>query len=289
MVAAHIPVMIRETIGALHIQRGGKYIDATIGAAGHASQIIKHGGFVLGIEADPSMLEVARNTLIKACPVPKLPRDCFKLVNGNFKDLEKITKGEGIDQVDGVLFDLGVSNIHLKDEHRGFSISNPNAPLDMRLDPNTQGVSASVILNSLREDQLIELFEKTTSFRKARSLARKVVNKRKTRPFEAVSDLLKLTDSPTTVMLALRMAVNSEMENFRDGFWAAIKLNKKGGRIVIITFHSTEDKFIKHELVKAENEKLGKIITKKPIFPTENEINSNKSARSAKLWMIKKL
>ncbi len=144
----HETVLVREVIEALHIEKEGKYIDATLGNAGHSLEILKLGGSILGIEMDPSMLEIAENRLKKE--VKK--KEKFKLVNGNFTDIDRFAKEYGWDQVDGILFDLGVTNLHLKDLERGFSFENPHALLDMRVHRDIQGVKGSDLLNILRED-----------------------------------------------------------------------------------------------------------------------------------------
>lgn len=278
----HESVMIREVIEALHIQKGKKYIDATVGTAGHAIEIGKRGGFVLGIDMDETMLGVARRRLSQACPTS------FRLIRGNFKDIDKVAKDVGMDSVSGILFDLGVSNIHLTDPTRGFSFENPDAPLDMRIDSKTQGVVGSDLLNALRKDQLIELFEVTMESGSARWLARRTVEARELGPIRTVGDFLVVCQglrakpglNPATLpFLALRIATNSELENLAEALPKAYELLEDGGKLVVISFHSGEDRIVKRFFKQTE----------KPLFPSEEEVNKNPRARSAKMRVLTKV
>lgn len=287
----HEPVLLKEVVEGLNVKKGKKFIDATLGTASHAAEIVKLGGFVYGIDADEKMLKLAKKNLEKADPY-------FKIIHGNFYELGKIAQAESISQVDGVLFDLGVSNIHLTDKERGFSFRNPDAVLDMRLDQKKQSVMAADLLNTLRLDQLKALFSATMKKGESKRLARKIVAKRNKLPFSKVLNLLSVVDEKrkgtkihpaTKAMLALRIAVNSEMQNIKLALPQAVELLKKGGVLAIITFHSTEDKIVKHTAKELENKNLIKKITKKPLTPSINEINKNKKARSAKLRIYEKI
>ncbi|OGM76302.1 16S rRNA (cytosine(1402)-N(4))-methyltransferase [Candidatus Woesebacteria bacterium RIFOXYA1_FULL_40_18] len=286
----HEPVMVREVIKALHIKKGGLYIDATVGTGGHALEIVKKGGRVLGIDMDPMMLEIAKMRLEKAGRP-------FKLVSGNFKDIDEIVKKEKVDEVDGILIDLGVSNVHFDTKERGFSFSNPEAPLDMRLNPDSQGVTAADLLNGLREDQLTVLFAKVLPFFKAKKVAKVLILFREQKKFETVADFLEaLKDfkgkpglNPATLpFLALRIAVNSELENLKEALPKAFALLNKGGKLVILSFHSKEEKIIKDFFFSEERENKAKILTKTAITPRDEEIAKNVKARSAKLWILEK-
>ena len=286
----HEPVMVREVIKALHIKKGGLYIDATVGTGGHALEIVKKGGRVLGIDMDPMMLEIAKMRLEKAGRP-------FKLVSGNFKDIDEIVKKEKVDEVDGILIDLGVSNVHFDTKERGFSFSNPEAPLDMRLNPDSQGVTAADLLNGLREDQLTVLFAKVLPFFKAKKVAKMLTFFREQKKFETVADFLEaLKDfkgkpglNPATLpFLALRIAVNSELENLKEALPKAFALLNKGGKLVILSFHSKEEKIIKDFFFSEERENKAKILTKTAITPRDEEIAKNVKARSAKLWILEK-
>lgn len=276
----HEPVMVKEVLESLHINissqpagRRGKYIDATLGTGGHAEAIINKGGKVLGIEADPKMLAIAKVRFPKA-----------NFVLGNFINIDKIAKENNFEKVTGILFDLGVSNIHLKEDDRGFSFSDSSQPLDMRLDPNSQGVKASDLLNALDKTQLISLFSKVVNFPNAKKIAERIVRER---PILTVGELiLALEDLPhkpslnpaTLPMLALRIAVNSELENLEEVLPKACNLLEEGGRLLVITFHSGEERIVKHFF-----KKQGKII-----LPGQEEIFNNPRARSAKLYILKK-
>ena len=276
----HESVMTREVIEKLHIKKACKYIDATLGTAGHTLAIVQKGGQVLGIEADPEMLAIAERRL--------KDEKGYKLVNGNFIDIGKIAKDNGFGQVCGILFDLGVSNLHLTDETRGFSFGNPEAELDMRLNREAQGVKASDLLNLLRRDQLIEMFTETLDPGPARWLSSKVIDFREERKFEKVSDLIevchglktgkKKLNEATLPFLALRIAVNSELDNLKNALNTAYDLLIEGGRLIIITFHSKEE-----EIVNEFFGKKGEFIT-----PSDDEINKNQRSRSAKMRVIEK-
>lgn len=276
----HESVMTREVIEKLHIKKACKYIDATLGTAGHTLAIAQKGGQVLGIEADPEMLAIASNRL-------KDETGC-KLVNGNFIDIDKIAKDNGFEEVSGILFDLGVSNLHLTDATRGFSFGNPEAELDMRLNRESQGVKAADLLNLLRRDQMIEMFMETLDPGPARWLTSKVLDYREERKFEKVADLLevchglktgkKKLNEATLPFLALRIAVNSELDNLKNALSKADDLLIEGGKIIIITFHSKEE-----EIVNEFFGKKGEFIT-----PSDDEINKNQRSRSAKMRVIEK-
>ena len=264
--------MVREAVEQLHIKTGSKYIDATLGNGGHTLEITKAGGIVLGIEADPEMLKIAESRL----------GDKAKLVLGNFKNIDTIATENGFDKVSGILFDLGVTNIHLTNDSRGFSFSNPNLQLDMRLNPEGQGVKASDLLNALREDQLIQLFETTLDSGSSRWLARRVILER---PIETVGDFLKVCEglkskqglNPATLpFLAVRISVNSELDNLKEVLPKAYELLESGGRLVVISFHSGEDRLAK-EFMKGEL-----------ILPKGEEISKNPRARSAKMRVYEK-
>lgn len=277
----HESVMTREVIESLHIKKACKYIDATEGTGGHTLEIISKGGSVLGIEADPEMLAIARERLENTRPTPKL-------VLGNFIDIKKIAIENGYEKVFGILFDLGVSNLHLTDDSRGFSFGSPDAILDMRLNREAQGVKASDLLNVLRKDQLVELFTVVLDPGSSRWLSNRVINFRESRPISTVSDFLeickglktgkKTLNEATLPFLALRIAVNSELDNLRTVLPLSLDLLEEGGRLVVITFHSGEDAIVKEFFGK-----MGKLI-----LPKEDEIEKNQRARSAKMRIFEK-
>ena len=292
----HEPVLLKEVLDALGLtglahsnNQVRKFIDATLGTGGHTAEIIKRAGVVLGIETDNSLLRVARE---------RVEGGAFKLIHGNFKDIYEIAKHEGFLQVDGILFDLGVSNLHFEDSRRGFSFKYENAPLDMRLNRELQNVSASDLLNNLRHDQLITLFSVILSKYKSKKLADSVVSKRSKSKLMTVGDFLSIFGRygfkhnlhPATLpLLALRIAVNSELDNLKEALPSSLKLLRKDGRLVVISFHSAEDRIVKRFFRKIAKEGAGEIITKKPIVAQPKEIFLNPKARSAKLRILKKL
>ncbi len=297
----HKTVLTKEVLNALHINNQAKYIDATLGTGGHSQEIIRNGGLVLGIEADEDALKTAKRRLDKACSAVKhkAQSSCFKLVHANFKDIGHIAKISGYEKVNGILFDLGVNSQQLTSDKRGFSFSNPKALLDMRIDPQGQKVTAADLLNGLRQDQLDEMFLVVLDYKEAINFTKRVVETRKTSPFRTVGDLLKVAGRSnnqrsglhpaTKAFLALRIAVNSELENIKEAIPAALSLLASRGRLVVISFHSGEDKVIKECFRDFQKNDLAEIETKKPIIPTKQEIKANPSARSAKMRILIKI
>lgn len=302
----HEPVLINEVLEALRVRalarskKSAKFIDATLGLGGHSKEIVCLGGDVLGIEMDAEMLKIAQGFLREACPTPEArTRGSYTLVRGNFSLIDAIAKENDFSEVDGVLFDLGVSFAQLTSPKRGFSFQNPEAPLDMRMDPQTQGLRASDLLNVLREDQLLELFAKVLKSNEAKRLSRKIVEVREKRRIEKVGELVSIVKeilSPkkdlhlaTLPFLALRMAVNSELENLDEVLPKALVQLKSGGRMVVISFHSAEDTIVKNFFKQKFARLEGRIITKKPIRPKEAEILENPRARSAKMRIFEKI
>ncbi len=271
----HESVLVKEVVESLHVNTGSRIVDCTLGTGGHTEAILNAGGEVLGIEADPKMLSIASD---------RLAGTNSKLVLGNFDNLLKIAKDNGFEETDGILFDLGVSNLHLKEDERGFSFSNPDQDLDMRLNPEVQGVKASDLLNVLDQTQLTHLFERVLSHNESKRIASRIMT---LRPIYKVSELVEvLKDIPhkehlnpaTLPMLALRIAVNSELDNLDKVIPEAIGLLKKNGRLLIITFHSGEEEIV---------QKYMNLRTKIRI-PSYSEINKNIRSRSAKLYVYTK-
>ena len=299
----HQPVMLEEVCEYLHIktpvktEKKPRIIDATLGAGGHTSALINLGAFVLGIDQDERMLEIAKSNLKQTClALNSNVERCLKIVRGNFRDIVKIAHTYDFFNVDGVLYDLGVSSFHFDNDYRGFSFKNEENPLDMRLGGADVGIKASDLLNSLRKDQLVELFNVVLDGGAARRLAEKIVRAREEKPFEKVGDLLKIIENnkkskihpATNVFLALRMAVNSEIDSLSASLSDVLGLLKPGGRIVVISFHSGEDKVVKHFLRLWEESGFGNVLTKKPITPSTREFAENARARSAKMRVFEK-
>lgn len=292
---SHTPVMVSEVIEYLdlgaHLNKA--VIDATLGYAGHTRAIMSTGSKVLGIEYDPQTLTESRSLL-----TPEETKSGSVYVQGNFCNIDQIARENGFLDVDAVLFDLGVNSVQLTSKSRGLSFTNPDAPLDMRLDRSSESVKASDLLNGLREDQLVELFREF-EIDGSRLLSRLIVDRRQHKKFEKVSDLLEIVDKlpkrnskikpATTVFMALRISVNSEIENLKSALPKAFGILKPRGRLVVISFHSGEDRIVK-EFTK-EQVMLGraKNLTKKPKKPSETEITINPRSRSARLRAIEKI
>lgn len=253
-------------------------IDATVGTGGHTLALLNQGLSILGIEADPRMYRIASQRLSDF-----IERGQLELVLDNFSNLKSIALKKG--PFDLILMDLGVSNLHLTQDKRGFSFSQRNQELDMRLDTKKQAVKASDLLNALDKTQLTVMFSRVMNIEDSRKLASRVVN---SRPFETVGDLKDVAfdlgkhsklDSATLPMLALRIAVNSELFNLENVLPQAFDVLKQDGKLMIITFHSAEDKVL-------ANSKLPK---PEIILPDQNEVRNNPSSRSAKLYIYKKI
>ncbi|MCJ7792489.1 MAG: 16S rRNA (cytosine(1402)-N(4))-methyltransferase RsmH [Candidatus Marinimicrobia bacterium] len=294
MAKFHEPVLLKEVIEFLKIEPGEKYLDATLGGGGHTAAILKSGGIILAIDSDPEAVGAARSYLASACPPGK--HSSWRLVSGNFKDLGRIAQKENWLKVSGVLFDLGVSSHQLEKGERGFSFGR-EGPLDMRMDPNLK-VTAADLGNGLHQGELNELFTKLGQEQRSRRLAEALVRARKIRPIKTTGELAAIISqvSPrkgrlhpaTRVFQALRIAVNDELNNLEKALPQAMALLKPKGRLVVISYHSGEDRLVK-TFFKAEAKKEHlKIITKKPVRPTTEESKSNPRSRSAKLRVAEK-
>ncbi len=296
----HQPVLLKETVEALKVKKEGRYLDGTVGGGGHAQAILKLGGQILGIDYDPEALTSARQYLTTACPFPIKSREsnaAWRLVRGNFKGLASIAQENDFVPVDGVLLDLGVSLYQLKTPERGFSF-NLEGPLDMRMDPHLK-VTAADLINGLGKKELEKLFAKLGEEKMAKRLAQTIVEARRLKLILTSSQLVEIilkvksrrgkTHPATQVFQALRMAVNDELNNLKEALPEALSILKSKGRLAVISFHSGEDRIVKYFLKeKAEEGKL-KIITKKPIKPSWEEIKENPRSRSAKLRVAEKI
>ena len=300
----HKPVLVNEVIDGfspqVHLNQQAQIVDATLGSGGHTIKLLKEGVRVIGIDDDESVLEVAEERIKKACPFLK---DNFQkyitLIQGNFIEIGTIFKGIGVESVNGVLIDLGVNSMQLKSPKRGFSFTNPKAPLDMRMSQTSQSVKGSDLLNVLNEKQLMQVFEAVMGWTEAKRLVGQVIERRSETPFISVGDFLEVvgevfgkggkTHYATKPILGLRMAVNSELENIKTALPKAFGILGKNGRLLVISFHSLEDGIVKDFFKSCQSGGSGRIITKKPITPSEGEIKTNPRSRSAKLRIIEKI
>lgn len=279
----HKPVMVAEVIEGLDVGVGKKYIDATVGGGGHSIEILKRGGKVLGIDQDPEAVEFAKQNLK------------WKIVQGNFRDIEKIAKENGFENADGILFDLGVSSHQIDTPDRGFSYRYQQAPLDLRMDPE-EGIPAGEYIKKLSEAQLYEIFATYGEEKLARAIAVAVVRARRIRPLTTVGDVVEIvnetvqdargkTSTLSRIFQALRIAVNDELGALKVGLRGAGEVLGSGGRLAVLSYHSLEDRIVKREIMK-----FGfKPINKRPMTPSENEVQENHRSRSAKLRIAVKL
>lgn len=291
----HKPVLLKETIDFLDVKPGEVYIDCTIGGGGHALQIIKKGGCVFGLDCDWEAVDFAKKYLQSVCP-----GTFFKIIYGNFANLENLIKENKIANPAGIIFDLGTSLHQLKTKGRGFSFLK-DEPLDMRMD-NNLSVKAIDLINGLTKKELNELFSRLGEEKLSLAIANAVVFARRLRPIKTTGQLAKICFSvyrkkyktrskihpATKVFQALRIAVNDELNNLKQALPQALKILKNKGRLVVISFHGLENKIVKDFFKQQSNSNL-KILTKKPIVPTQEEIRKNPASRSAKLQAVEKI
>jgi 16S rRNA (cytosine1402-N4)-methyltransferase len=285
--STHTPVLLEEAIEALKVQPGGRYIDGTIGPGGHAAAILERsapGGQLLGIDADPQAIKMARSRL-------EAYGDSVLLVNQNFANLRSICLKYGFFPVHGILFDLGLSSVQLDRNNRGFSFRHDSL-LDMRLNPR-QEITADTIINSSSENQLAQLIKAYGEERHSQQIARYIVRQR---PINTSLQLAQTIEQAvggrrgrihpaTRTFQALRIAVNQELENLKSALEQAVDLLGFGGRLVVISYHSLEDRIVKqfmHQRASGDDATLS-LINKKVITPSLAEVHYNPRSRSAKL------
>jgi len=304
----HVPVLLDEVIEGLQPQAGGYFVDCTVGLGGHATAILERispTGRLLGIDADPEAIEISRDRL-------RDYGEAVTLVNDNFVNLEAICERYHFHPVDGIIFDLGVSSLQLDTAERGFSF-NLDAPLNMRFDSG-QGLTASDIVNNFPEKELEKLIAKYGEERHSRRIARHIV---KNRPITTTVDLAHLIEQisgaparrsrihpATRTFMALRIAVNKELQNLESALKQTLNLLRPGGRLAVISYHSLEDRIVKQFMRDAASNCLCppgavicrcghvptlKLISRKVIKPTSLEIESNPRSRSAKLRIAERL
>jgi len=302
----HIPVMLTECINGLSIKPNGIYVDGTIGGAGHSKEIIKRlspEGLLIGIDRDEDALAAVRNNLGN--------QNNLKLVHGNHDHIKKILEELGIEKVDGILLDLGVSSYQLDEASRGFSY-NQDDRLDMRMD-RSQKLSAFEVVNFYHEKDLANLIYEYGEERFSRQIAKNITLARREKPIETTGELVKIIEKSKPAskdghpakrtFQAIRIEVNNEIKPLFNTVLDSIDCLNSGGRLVILTFHSLEDRAVKKAFVQAsgklegpaelalgdnKDNELGKIITKKPIEATEEEKQINSRSKSAKLRIFEK-
>ncbi len=287
----HKPVLAEEVANLLVTDRKGVYVDATLGFGGHCLKILsmlKPEGKIIGIDWDPEMINLARKNLNSY-------QNQAMVFEGNFANIDEIMARENFSKISGVLFDLGVSSLHIEKPSRGFSLKH-DGHLDMRINP-TNPLTAHTIINKWPYEQIEHLI-RICGERHSAKIASVIVERRQTCSIETTFELRKLIEKivppvtrihpATKTFLALRVAVNYEFDNLTRGIQKSSQFLDKGARMAIITFHSLEDRIVK-ETFKLMC-KIGgwNLVTKKPVKPSEEEVQNNPRARSAKLRVIEK-
>lgn len=302
----HYSVLKEELLEGLNIQDGKIYVDATIGYAGDSKEILKQipNGFLYGFDQDKKAVEYSTGALTKI-------GNNFKIFNTNFVNMDETFEKIGIKEVDGIIFDLGFSSPQIDDEKRGFSFMH-DGPLDMRM--SSEGKSAKDIINEYSENELTEIFFKYGEEKLSRVIAKNI--KKESKNISSTLELVEVIKNATganyfyknhperKIFQALRIEVNEELTVLESILPKAIKRLKKGGRIAVITFHSLEDRIVKNifkkysdidPLVKGlkdipeEYKPLIKLVNKKPILPSQKELEENSRSRSAKLRIIERI
>ena len=289
----HYPVMLREAMEFLNVRADGNYIDATAGAGGHAEQILRvldgGQGKLLAIDRDPQALSIVRERLGDH-------RGKLILMQGNFSDICGLHAESTLPPVDGILADLGLSSMQLEDAERGFSFNLPG-PLDMRMGGGE--LTAGDIVNCTPERELADLIFKFGEERHSRRIARAIV---KARPIRSTTELAQVVmraipsraglhhlHPATRTFMALRLVVNRELENLQSFLSGFPDILAPGGRSVVISFHSLEDRLVKHAFLGLQREGRMRVLTKHVVRPAREEIQENPRSRSAKLRAAEKL
>ncbi len=306
----HYSVMCNEIIESLNIKPDGIYVDATLGYAGMSSKILEklnNNGLLIGIDQDKEAREYSDKVLSKI-------NNNYKIVDANFVELKEKLEELDINKIDGIIFDLGFSSPQIDDEKRGFSFMK-DAPLDMRM--NMESIlTAKEVVNTFKEDELVKYFFEYGEEKLSKVIAKKIVEVRKNKQIETTMELVEIIKSAVganyffknhperKIFQALRIIVNDELEVLKKVLPDAIELLKKGGRMSVITFHSLEDRIVKN-IFKNESEvneifkglpsipeeyqaKL-KIVNKKPIVASEQELKENSRSHSAKLRIVERI
>ncbi|PGT77317.1 MULTISPECIES: 16S rRNA (cytosine(1402)-N(4))-methyltransferase RsmH [Bacillaceae] len=307
----HTTVLLKETVDGLNIKEDGIYVDCTLGGAGHSSYLLSQlseQGHLIAFDQDDTALENAKEKLANY-------KGKVTLIKSNFRYLSEKLAEIGIDKVDGILFDLGVSSPQLDTPERGFSYHH-DAPLDMRMDQQSD-ISAYEVVNTWTYEQLVKIFFRYGEEKFSKQIARKIESHRETQPIRTTGELVEIIKEAIPaparrkgghpakrIFQAIRIAVNDELKVFEEAIEQSIELLKPEGRVSVITFHSLEDRICKSAFKEAATppelprnmpyipegyEPKIKIITRKPILPSEQELEENNRARSAKLRIAEKL
>lgn len=305
----HVPVLVDETVELLALERGGLVVDCTVGLGGHAEALLEAGSDIrlLGIDRDPEAIALARDRLARF-------ESRVDLQRGEFWDLEQILGAAGMTQVSGILADLGVSSLQIDEPERGFSFRF-DGPLDMRMGPGER--TAADIVNQDSEAELETIFREYGEERQARRVARAIAAARREEPLRTTEELKRViyrakrisgrrregrVDAATRVFQALRIAVNRELSGLEKLLEQAVRLLEQDGRLVVISYHSLEDRIVKHtfrHLDRGEVDEITgrplaetrviEVLTSKPVRPAEEEVAANPRARSARLRAARRL
>ena len=295
---SHVPVLLKEAIDFLAIQRGGTYIDATVGLGGHSFEIARRlgaPGHLIGLDKDPGALDIARERLVvgrSSLVVGQDQQPDWPLITLLHKSFAEVAYDQRPTAIDGLLADLGMSSLQLNDPARGFSFQ-AEGPLDMRMNPQA-GQTAEQVVNQVDEVTLANLIYEFGEERRSRRIARAIVRSRPIRSTAQLADVISAAARPmnqaerrihpaTRTFQAIRIFVNNELRDLRALLDAAPRVLKPGGRLVIISFHSLEDRIVKDALREGVKQGNYKLLTKKPVTAGEEEIDSNPRSRSAKL------
>src|SRR5579862_8184182 len=300
----HVPVLLQPAIEFLAVRRGGTYIDATLGLGGHSLEIAKRlgaQGRLIGFDKDPKALEIAEAVVSRTSHVAREAAEGWpeiELIHGSFADLAHDARRETHDGFDGILADLGVSSLQFGDLTRGFSFQ-AEGPLDMRMNPMSEPTAEQVV-NQFDERELADLIYEFGEERRSRRIARAIVRSRPIRTTVQLADVVSAAARPmnqaerrihpaTRTFQALRIFVNHELDDLRELLKAAPQLLKPAGRVVIISFHSLEDRIVKDAFRDGVKQGHYKLLTKKPVTASEEEIDRNPRSRSAKLRAAEKV
>jgi 16S rRNA (cytosine1402-N4)-methyltransferase len=311
----HVPVLLKEAIDFLAIRRGGTYIDATVGLGGHSLEIAKRlgaPGHLIGFDKDPAALEIAGSVLRPTSHVVREEADssrkerarndkgggdwpAVELLHGSFADLANAQRPSTID---GILADLGVSSLQFDTEARGFSFQ-AEGNLDMRMNPQSE-LTAEQVVNQFDERELADLIYEFGEERRSRRIARAIVRSRPIQTTRQLAEVISAAARPmnqaerrihpaTRTFQALRIFVNRELDDLKALLSVVPRILKPGGRLVVISFHSLEDRIVKDATRDGAKQGLYRLLVKKPVTPGEEEIDSNPRSRSAKLRAVEKI
>ncbi|MGB8815792.1 MAG: 16S rRNA (cytosine(1402)-N(4))-methyltransferase RsmH [Minisyncoccia bacterium] len=294
----HKAVLLKETVDGLDLRANSIVFDGTLGAGGHSEEIFKRFGTKIKIIATDRDSDAINRATAKIC---KISCD-FQAFLSDYRRINYVLEKVGVKKVDGIVFDLGFSSDQLDSSGRGFSFKN-NEPLLMTFSNGVgeEQITAKMILNTWKEETLADILYGYSDEKYSRKIAKSIIEARNIKPIETTNDLVEIVRHAvpfsyqkskihfaTKTFQAMRMAVNDEVEALKEGLANGIEVLNSGGRIAVISFHSTEDRIVKDTFRKWKEQEKGKIITKKPITANEDEIRENSRSRSAKLRIFKK-